>query len=159
MDADPPPLVLPLLLLLSPQTVLEQEGRIAGFRSEVLKSQELQAATFTRDTGAFWLGAWLGAPSGAGWVPPCLLSCCHAAAAWWTLGLTTSSGMIRAAERGPWGCLLHPRISMPDGIRAAALSCRARLACWWLTGGGVGPWTCGAERLQSNLEKIRSEIR
>lgn len=32
------------------QSALEQEGKITGFRSEVLKSQELQVATFTRDT-------------------------------------------------------------------------------------------------------------
>lgn len=32
------------------KSVLEQEAGSAGFRSEVLKSQELQAATFLRDT-------------------------------------------------------------------------------------------------------------
>jgi ABC-type phosphate transport system auxiliary subunit len=31
-------------------SILEQEAKHAGFRSEVLKSQELQVATFTRDT-------------------------------------------------------------------------------------------------------------
>ena len=30
--------------------LLEHEGRITGFRTELLKSQELQAATFNRDT-------------------------------------------------------------------------------------------------------------
>eukprot|EP00887_Chlorella_sp_A99_P003906 scaffold11.g3906.t1 len=39
-----------LLLDTMDMTVLEQEARIAGFRAEVLKSQELQVATFTRDT-------------------------------------------------------------------------------------------------------------
>ena len=33
-----------------PQSVLETDSRFAGFRSEVLKSQELQVATFLRDT-------------------------------------------------------------------------------------------------------------
>ncbi len=32
------------------QSILEQEARVAGFKSEVLKSQELSAATFLRDT-------------------------------------------------------------------------------------------------------------
>lgn len=32
------------------ESILEQEARIAGFKSEVLKSQELSAATFSRDT-------------------------------------------------------------------------------------------------------------
>lgn len=32
------------------KSILEQEGKHAGFRAEVLKSQELQVATFTRDT-------------------------------------------------------------------------------------------------------------
>lgn len=32
------------------KTILEQEAKIAGFRSEVLKGQELQTAAFTRDT-------------------------------------------------------------------------------------------------------------
>ncbi|KAL4421910.1 hypothetical protein ABPG77_005194 [Micractinium sp. CCAP 211/92] len=32
------------------KSILEQEAKHAGFRSEVLKSQELQVATFTRDT-------------------------------------------------------------------------------------------------------------
>lgn len=32
------------------QSLLEHEANIAGFRAELLKSQELQAASFTRDT-------------------------------------------------------------------------------------------------------------
>jgi hypothetical protein len=32
------------------QAVLEQEARIAGFKSEVSKSQELHLASLTRDT-------------------------------------------------------------------------------------------------------------
>ena len=32
------------------QSVLEQEARIAGFKSEVSKSQELHLASLTRDT-------------------------------------------------------------------------------------------------------------
>ena len=33
-----------------PQAVLEQEARIAGFKSEVQKSQELHHSSLTRDT-------------------------------------------------------------------------------------------------------------
>lgn len=52
--------------------MLEQEARISGFRSEVLKSQELQAATFMRDTGGgplAGLGAALPLASGLGGLP------------------------------------------------------------------------------------------
>ena len=39
-----------MILVLGMQSVLEQEARIAGFKSEVSKSQELHLASLTRDT-------------------------------------------------------------------------------------------------------------
>lgn len=38
------------LCMLAVQAVLEQEARIAGFKSEVQKSQELHHSSLTRDT-------------------------------------------------------------------------------------------------------------
>ena len=155
------PAALPSALL-ALQSILEQEARHAGFRAEVLKSQELQARPACLNlaaAAAFWrllLAAYLPACQPARhFLPaplalPLMLPWHHPA----------PFLLVRPFHVPPAGGHFHAR--HPSLLPAhACLIPPTRPpshapACY---GPQVATFTRDTERLQINLEKIRSEIR